>query len=361
MSDSGSSHTLISDEPGRKTVKNRQNRASIRDVAELAGVSTGTVSNTLNRPETVRKPTREAVERAIKKLDFRPNLHARALSGSASQTIGLVVLDVRSPFFMEVAHAVERVASTNDHVVILASSENSEEKERKLIKMLEAQQVRGVLLSPATAGPFRPSIPENKGEVPTVYVDCNMGPGCCSVSVDHVAGARLATRHLLDLGHRKIAFVGDSNKLHQFNDRLKGVRQGLIERGLDPIDCLIEIRPPGLGMQDGLLAGEELLRLGLPTGILCGNDMMAFGVFRALAKAGVEVGKDVALIGYDDVDFAADWIMPLTSVRQPTTEMGEVAAALILDHSSGNPDHEHQQIVLRPELIVRASSGEASK
>lgn len=342
---------------GKSKKGKKANRASIRDVAELAGVSIGTVSNTLNRPQTVRKPTREAVEKAIRDLNFTPNPHARVLSGSASQLIGLIVLDVRSPFFMEVAHAVEKVASMNDHVVVVASSENSEAKEQQLLKMLAAQQVRGVLLSPATAGPFPPTAPVAEAEVPTVYVDCHMGPDHCCVSVDHVAGARLATRHLLDLGHRQIAFVGDSTQLHQFDDRLTGVRQGLAERGLDPAESLIEIRPPGLGMQDGLLAGAELLDLGLPTGILCGNDMMAFGVYRALATAGVEVGKEVALIGYDDVDFAADWVLPLTSVRQPTSEMGQVAAQLLLEHTSGDPNHQHQQVVLRPELVIRESSG----
>ena len=118
----------------------------------------------------------------------------------------------------------------------------------------------------------------------------------------------------------------------------------------------MEVNQEGLGIQDGVLAAERLLTGRLPTGIFCGNDMMAFGVYRGLNRAGVKVPDDVALVGYDDIDFAADWIVPLTSVRQPTDELGYLAAKLLLEHSAGDPAHVHRQIVLQPELIVRNSS-----
>ncbi len=336
-------------------------RPSIRDVASLAGVSVGTVSNTLNKPETVRPNKREAVESAIAELGFVPNQQARILSGTSSNLIGLVVQDIVSPFFMGVAHAVERVAYDADLIVSLASSENSPEKERHILEILSAQQARGALVIPAAGGPdqhdrLNAGGREPARDVPTVFLDYDMGPDHCSVSVDHVAGAQIATKHLLDLGHRSFAFVGDPGMLHQFSGRLKGVKTALLEAGLDPKEALVQISPPALGMADGHLAADELLARGLPSAVVCGNDLMAFGLYRGLTSAGIDVESEVALVGYDDIEFAADWVLPLTSVRQPTAELGKRAAELLLEHTSGDPEHRHRQIVLQPELIVRRSS-----
>jgi LacI family transcriptional regulator len=163
-------------------------------------------------------------------------------------------------------------------------------------------------------------------------------------------------RHLLDLGHQRVAFVGGGRGLRQHVERAQGAREAIIAAGLDPTTGLVEINQEGLGIHDGVLAAERLLEGTLPTGIFCGNDMMAFGVYRGLTRAGVKIPDDVALVGYDDIDFAADWIVPLTSVRQPTDELGYLAAKLLLEHSAGDPAHVHRQVVLQPELIVRNSS-----
>lgn len=329
---------------------------SIRDVAALAGVSVGTVSNTINHPEMVRRHTREVVEQAIAELGFVPNQQARVLTGASSQVIGLVVLDIMSPFFMEAASAVERAANEAGHVMILCDSENARDRQAQLLKMLSAQRVRGVLLTPATAD--APLVSEWVGDrrLPIVFLDYKNSAESCSVSVDHVAGARLAVRHLLKLGHEKVAFVGGPTLLHQFAQRSRGAREALTEAGFDPATALIEESVSAIGIRDGMLAAERLLERGMPSAVFCGNDMLAFGVYRRLAQAGVRVPEDVALVGYDDITFAADWIVPLTSVRQPTYELGYRAANLLLEHSSGDPAHTHQQIVLPPALIVRASS-----
>lgn len=329
---------------------------SIKDVAALAGVSIGTVSNTVNHPELVRRRTREAVERAIRQLSFVPNQQARLLTGASSQVIGLVVLDVVSPFFMEIARAVERAASESGHVVILCNSENSADKEDKLLQMLAAQRVRGVLLTSARTSGELDAEWLRALRLPVVFLDYEFSATDCSVAVDDVHGARLAVHHLLALGHRRIGFVGGPRHLRQMVQRIEGVRAAIIEAGLDPATALVEVSTPGIGIQDGMHGAEELLNAGMPTGVLCGNDMMAFGVYRQLARSGLRVPDDVSLIGYDDIDFAADWVVPLTSVRQPTDELGYRAAQLLFEHSSGDEGHRHQQIVLQPELIVRASS-----
>jgi LacI family transcriptional regulator len=327
---------------------------SIRDVARLAGVSVGTVSNTINRPQRVRPATRQVVERAIAELGFVPNQHARALSGVSSQVIGLIVPDVVSPFFMGVARAVERAAGEAGHLVILCNSENDSAKEASLLRLLAAQRVRGALVTPAGAAP-----PGDAADLPLVFLDHETTAADCSVSVDHVMGERLATRHLLDSGLGRLAFVGGPLRLRQMAQRAEGARAELRAAGLDPAESLVEIIMPGFGIQDGLGAAERLLAGGLPEGVLCGNDMLAFGVYRGLTRAGVRIPVDVALVGYDDIDFAADWIVPLTSVRQPTDELGYRAARLLLEHTGLLPEggrHEHRQVTLQPDLIVRHSS-----
>mgnify|MGYP001497823897 CR=1 FL=1 len=314
------------------------------------------MSNTINHPEVVRHRTRAAVEEAIAELGFVPNQQARMLTGVSSQVIGLIVQDLMSPFFMEAASAVERAANEAGHMMILCDSENTRDREDALLQLLTAQRVRGVLLTPATAEvDSLPSWPADQ-QVPVVFVDYKGSPGTCSVSVDHVAGAKLAVSHLLSLGHDRIAFVGGPTVLHQFAQRSQGSKLALIEAGLDPETALIEESVEAIGIRDGMLAAQRLIERGLPDAVFCGNDMLAFGVYRGLAQNGLRVPEDVALVGYDDITFAADWIVPLTSVRQPIYELGYRAANLLFEHSADDPGHLHQQIVLTPSLIIRASS-----
>ena len=321
----------------------------------LAGVSAGTVSHTLNHPERVLPATRQRVHDAIRQLGFVPDAHARALKGAASQVIGLVVLDIGSPFFMQAARAVERSAREAGHVVILSSSDDDPRRESALLRILAAQRVRGCLLTPAATPPGRAWF--TRHGLPVVLLDYPGGANECWVTVDHVAGARLAVRHLLDLGHPRVAFVGGPVGLRQMADRAQGARAAIIEAGLDPDAVLVEVMQDGFGIADGIAAAGQLLDGGVPSAVFCGNDMLAFGVYRRLRQAGLRIPDDVALVGYDDVDFAADWTVPLTSVRQPTDELGYLAAQLLFDHASGQPDHHHRQVVLQPELVVRQSSG----
>ncbi|MCR2792298.1 LacI family transcriptional regulator [Microbacterium sp. zg.Y625] len=328
----------------------------LRDVAERAAVSTGTVSNTINHPERVHPRTRAVVLDAIEALGFVPNQQARVLTGAASNIIGLVVLDVESPFYMETAHAIERAVRESGHVVMLCNSEGEPVRESELLTMLAAQRVRGVLLAPAAAeigATWHRRLPQN---LPVVLLDFPGGPKQCSVAVDNVAGGRLGVRHLLDLGHERIAFVGGSPSLRQFAQRSSGAREELAAAGLDPRRALVEVSTSGLGIRDGQRAVELLLQSDLPDAIFCGNDMLAFGVYRGLAAAGIRVPEDIALVGYDDIDFAKDWIVPLTSVRQPIDELGRRAAQLLIEHSSRDEAHEHRQLTLQPELVVRRSS-----
>lgn len=328
---------------------------SIREVARLAGVSTATVSNTINRPDMVHPDTRERVKEAIDQLAFIPNQHARQLNGLSSGVIAVVVLDASNPFFAEVARAIEETSSSDyDTVVIVGSSGGSPAKERKLMRLLAGQRVAGILFTPVEGESLDVEW-LNSLPVPVVLLDNKSPNGGCSVSVDDVEGGRLAADHLLDLGHRRLAFVGGASTIRQHADRWQGAVEAVAARGLAPENVLKRVQTRTIDLAAGYEAAAQLLEE-LPTGILCANDVIAFGAYRRLSQHGLSVPRDVSIVGYDDIDVAADWIVPLTSVRQPTAEMGRVGTHLLVEHAAAADAHEHRQIVFRPSLMERLST-----
>jgi LacI family transcriptional regulator len=334
--------------------------AGMKDVASLAGVAVGTVSNVLNHPDLVRPQTRARVEAAMEQLGFIPNASARQLRAGRGSCLGLVVLDVRNPFFTEVARGVEDYAQAEGYAVILCNSDEAEDKERRYLRVLEEQRVRGILITPVHG-----SAPTIKGirdrGTPVVLLDRPGPPGHCSVAVDDRRGGELAVAHLLALGHRRIALVNGPLAIRQCADRRRGAYHAVIRAGLDPAAVLTEISVPAMNTRCGADAADELRALppsgaGVPTAAFCTNDLLALGLLRRLSQLGAQVPGDMAIVGYDDIDFAADSAVPLTSVRQPKYQLGQTAAQLILEEADHPAGHEHRRFVFTPELITRASS-----
>lgn len=326
---------------------------SIQDVARAAGVSPGTVSNTLNHPDRVAPTTRARVRETIEQLGFIPSQAGRVLGGAPSRVIALVMLDY-SPFYMELASAVERAVRESGHVVMLCHSENDRDKEKQLLRMLNAQGVRGALVSPASGRD--PVSLRAQSTFPVVFLDNTQVEGGCAVAVDDVEGGRAAAEHLIGLGHRRIAFVGGPADLQQMQRRAEGIRVALTAAGLDPTTTMRQVNTDQLGFNGGGKAVQLLMDDDAPTGVIFGNDLMAFGFYRGLVENGLRVPEDVSLIGYDDISFAAEWVVPLTSIRQPIHEVGRCAAELLLKHSTGDPAHEHKLVHLSPTLEVRKST-----
>ncbi|MEV0404093.1 substrate-binding domain-containing protein [Actinoallomurus sp. NPDC050550] len=326
----------------------------IREVAQRAGVSPGTVSNVLNRPERVAAATRARVEQAIRELGFVRNGSAATLRAGQSRAIGLVVLDVGNPFFVAVARGVEDVVSDRDHAVILCNSGESPEREGRNLRVLAEQRVRGVLITPTDEDLSRLDLLRQRG-VAVVLVDHPATGDVCSVSVDDVAGGDLAVAHLLDRGARRLAYVTGPLAIRQCADRRKGARRALRTAGL-PARALEDVVVPEMNASGGALAAEKLLAGDLPDAIFCANDLLALGVLRALSQAGVRVPEDVALIGYDDIEFSSAAAVPLSSIRQPTYQLGKIATELLLDECDAPAGHAHQQIMFQPELVIRESS-----
>ncbi|WP_327677451.1 LacI family DNA-binding transcriptional regulator [Streptomyces sp. NBC_00467] len=329
----------------------------IKDVAREAGVSVGTVSNVINRPDSVAEATRTRVLSTIDRLGYVRSESARQLRAGRSRIIALLVLDMANPFFVDVAAGAERVARDAGLGVMLCNSAQSSDEEAEYLGLFSEQRVRGVLVTPAdTSG--RNLAGFRRQEIPFVTVD-RVVPSAegCSVSVDDVVGGSLAGRHLLDQGHERIVYVSGPLQLSQCQDRRTGVLRALAEAGLDE-DRLTVLETRKLDVSAGRDAGARLLGMSpRPTAVFCANDLLALGVLQALFAAGVSVPDEIALVGYDDIEFASAAAVPLTSVRQPAVRMGRLAAELLIEETGPDAaDHHHQRIVLQPELVVRGSS-----
>ncbi|HEX3790517.1 MAG TPA: LacI family DNA-binding transcriptional regulator [Pseudonocardiaceae bacterium] len=334
---------------------------SIREVAALAKVSVGTVSNVLNRPDVVAPATRERVLAAIAELGFVRNESARQLRSGTARAIGLVVLDVANPFFTDMARGVEEAATEAGHAVILCNTDESIAKETRHLELLAEQRVHGVLITPADPSLEGVRKLRERG-VSVVLLDYPAElPDTCSVAVDDRTGGELAVTHLLAEGHDEIVMVNGASRLNQARERHAGALDALRKAGRDE-SVLQVIEVPAFNVAGGLRAGEQLLaRAHRPSAVFCGNDLLALGVLQVMVRAGVRVPDDVAIVGYDDIDFAAAAAVPLTSVRQPRQQIGRTAAQLVIAETQAPEEHEHLHITFSPELVIRESSRRTHK
>lgn len=326
--------------------------ATVKEVARRAGVSLGTVSNVLNRPEVVSEALRTRVQEAIAELGFVRNESARQLRAGVSRTVAMVVLDVANPFFTDVIAAAEDVAEVHDALVVLCNSANSADREARHLRRLDQQRVLGVLLTPVHDAPSAALTEIRDHGTPVVLVDRGAGAGGpSSVAVDDVLGGRLAGEHLVGTGHRRIAYVGVTTALRQVQERLRGVREAVGAAGdVEVVDA------SGLSVRAGSQAAAQFLSrppAERPTAVFCANDLLALGVLNECVRRGVRVPDELAVVGYDDIGFAATASVPLTSVRQPRELLGRTAVELLLAHVEGRPA---QQVVFEPELVVRRST-----
>lgn len=330
--------------------------ASIKDVANHAQVAVGTVSNVLNNPDRVSERTKDRVLKAIDELGFVRNDAARQLRAGHSRTIGVVVLDVGNPFFTALVRAAEDAAAVNGSAVLLGDSGHDENRESHYIDLFQEQRVQGLLISPVGDVTERLEALRQRG-VPTVLVDRLADENrFSSVSVDDDAGGYLAARHLLDLGRRTLAFVGGPLSIRQVGDRLLGARRAVAEVQGATLEVLDS---DGQSVLAGREVGNTLVerRPGeMPGGIFCANDLLALGVMQSLTMLNnVRIPDDVALIGYDDIDFAVSAVVPLSSIRQPTGAIGRTAIELLTEELDAQHPR-HRAVVFKPELVVRQST-----
>jgi LacI family transcriptional regulator len=332
-------------------------RASVKDVAAAAEVSLGTVSNVLNRPDRVSPATRERVEVAMAELGFVRNESARSLRAGRSRMLAYVMLDAGNPFFTDVAKGIERRAEASDLALFMCSSDGRGAREAAHLDLLTEQRVHGILITPVDPEATRLAAAAARG-IPLVIVDrAVQAEDVCTVAVDDVLGGRLALEHLIQLGHRRVGFVGGPIEIGQVRDRLDGARSAWADAGHDP-DDLVWLPTSALNVAEGRSAGERLSAMPAeqrPTAAFCANDLLALGLLQQSIGLGRRVPDDLAIVGYDDIEFAAAAAVPLTSVRQPREVLGQRAAELVLDEAD-NDLHEHRHVEFDPQLIARAST-----
>lgn len=352
--------------------ESKQASVTIYQVAQEAGVSPSTVSNYLNgRSERMHRQTRKRVEEAIARLGYRPNRAARQLRTGRIQVVGLIVPSVANPFWGTFARHLEGAALADGYHLLLCNSERDPERERSYLEELWDDGIRGVVLCSSL-----PSLdhvtPMLERGLRLVAFDRTAQAGdpasMVNVSVDNVIGAGLVTRHLLDLGHRRLAFV--SGSLHSINrsQRFLGFSNALDAAGFSVADHAVvsgEIGGDGGGYGDRDVAGlgraaavELLADPSPPTAIVAINDMCALGVCAGVRDAGLRVGTDVSVVGFDGITLA-DLVEPqLTTVRQPLAQLAATTFARLRAAIEGTASPESgQSVLIRPELVVRASSG----
>jgi len=330
---------------------------TIRDVAKLAGVSSMTVSRVVNSSGYASRETRERVEKAVAELGYVPNSLARSLRFKKTKTIALVLTDITNPYFTTLARAVEDSASENGFSVIFCNTDESASEEAEYVNMLLQKQVDGVLLVPARSSAESVLVLQDH-QVPVVVLDRRM-PG---TEVDVVRGdseraAFELIRHLLDLGHTRIAVLTGPAETSTAADRVAGYRRALAEAGLEP-DPRLVIHGQFSEESGYQMAHQALGRDPRPTALFAANNFIALGAFRAIRELGLNVPGDVSLVTFDDLP-ATLMIEPfLTMAAQPAYEMGLKAIELLLARLSGGPA-DCQEIVLPTELLIRKSSGPA--
>jgi LacI family transcriptional regulator len=336
----------------------RQKRVTHKDVAMRAGVSVATVSYVINDgPRPVSIDARRRVEAAIAELGYVPNELARSLRLQQTSLVGLIIPSLANPVYGEIARELERVCTQQGMLVVLCNSERAEDREARFVRMLRSKQVDGVVITPH--GAALPLLdPLLAAHIPVVVLEHSL-PGVHCIVIDEIEGGRLATEHLLGLGHRRIGLIRRHPTRAMSWQRHAGYRLALEDAGIayDPnlvVHC-------GSSHAEGYAAMQQLLALNeRPTAVFVHNDILAMGAMRAMYDEGLAVPGDVSLVGYDDIASAAYLSPPLTTVRIPKVEMGALAGRTIMQLAQGEQASgsalEPQTVTLSVELVVRSST-----
>lgn len=331
-------------------------RATIRDVAKTAGVSLSTVSRVLHRHPAVNSDIQQRVLRAIDELDYQPNRSAQRLRSKLGSVIGLIISDIENPFFTSIVRGVEDVAYANQMTVVLCNTDEDPAKQERYIGVMQEEGVAGLIIAPAHSDSYESLLPLRELGIPTVLLDRDIGDEKSdAVCVDNVAGAYSATQHLITANRKRIAIVNGDTHIKTFADRYQGYRRALIDANIKINKNYVVEVPPKI--ERSLQGTLDLLQLKpRPDAIFAGNNLITIGVLKAIKQLKLSIPEEIALVGFDDMPWSSELCPPITSVAQPTYELGQEAARLLIRRLRDN-DGFHQTITLHTRLIVRESCG----
>lgn len=334
--------------------RSKQN-ITMQDVAKYADVSTATVSRVLTGKVQVTPDLRLRVERAIKELGYRPNRAARELRIGAVLKIGVVLSDIQNPFFTSCLAGVESILQNSDYVLLLGNSNEDPNIEEMHLSSLVNEGVGGIIL--AMTGQNEESYRRIvELDIPIVAIDRELPYiSVDTITIDNITASRQATEHLVKLGHERIAFIGGPSQISTAANRLRGYQEILAELNI-PIDPSLIVDGKFL-QSGGREAMKQLLQLPQPpTSILIANNLMTLGALQTIHQQNILIPDDLAIVGFDDTPWNIAMQTPLTVVAQPTYQLGEFAARMLIDRIK-NPQLPRQKIMLEAELIIRDSCG----
>ncbi|WP_137165636.1 LacI family DNA-binding transcriptional regulator [Salinimonas lutimaris] len=331
--------------------------ATIRDVANLAGVSVATVSRTLQQPERVSPKTRQRVVEAIDSTGYKPNLMAVKFRSGKTHNLVVLVPTVANVFFARVISGMQEAAVEKGYSLLLGNTLGNPEIEADYARMVQTSQADG-LIQLRAHNPFTTDMQKGSDLLPMVNA-CEVlsNPSCPVVTLDNRCAAKAMTRHLIDLGHRRIALIKGPNASPLTQDRLAGYQDALREAGLTFDEQLLF--NGDFTLQAGSDAARHMLTMAdRPTALFCENDETAMGAMHAIKAAGLAIPADISVAGFDDIAFSAYCDPPLTTVAQPAEEFGHTAVGLLVDVLNGKIK-KAPKVVMPYELKLRQSTGPA--
>lgn len=328
-------------------------KLTIKDIAREAGVSITTVSRVLNsKEEGMSKETREKVLQVMESLNYQPNKLARGLVTKRSNMLGLIVPNISNPFFPELCRGAEDEANNRNYSLIICNSDDQSEKEENYLRLLQEQQVDGILLSSKNRLSQTSKDQLRGGKIPYVLFDrgeeASNHPG---VFLDNEKGGYLAGKHLVDLGHTNIACMTGPSEILNSQQRLIGFQHALKEASIELPATSILIGD--FQMDTAYRIAKEFLKHSNITAIFACNDLMACGIYRAAHELGIQIPEQLSIVGFDDIPLVTALIPKLTTVKQGTYEMGRKAIELLINELENNSS---KGVVFEPTLIVREST-----
>ena len=330
--------------------------ATIKDVAKMAGVSTTTVSHVINKTRFVAKETEEAVMQAIKSLKYSPSAVARSLKVNTTKSIGMIVTTSESPYFAEIIHAVEDHCYRQGYSLFLCNTQNDPEKIKNHVEMLTKKRVDGLLVMCSEYTQHSLDVLSGFSSVPMVVMDWGPNADTDIIEDNSFNGGYIATKHLIDCGHKAIGLIAGELDKTTARTRYEGFVKAMNEANL-PIheNWIMEgfFEP-----EDGYECMNRILvQDNLPTAVFCCNDVMALGAISAITEKGLRVPDDISIIGYDNIHSSRFYAPPLTTIHQSKSRLGAQAVNLLFERiaNKDNDSHEKHRIAIHPELVLRKS------
>jgi len=329
---------------------------TLRDIAKKAGVSTTTVSRALNNKDDIDPSTKERIIRLAEQMGYAPNAIARGLRVKKTKTIGTIIADISDPFFAPIVKGIESVARQEGYNIILSDTDENYEIEKEIIKTLIAKRVDGILITPVQSK-FEDIIELKKKKIPFVLVGRHFNYDLLEtdyVATNDIEGAFSAVDYLIKKGHRRILFINGPAHVSSAKERLAGYKRALFEAGIRIDESLIE--EGGIKMEDGYRIAKQKLSSSVKfTAVFAYSDFVAIGVMKALKEAQIKVPRDVAVVGYDDIEFSPFLEVPLTTVKIPRYELGIEGFKLLkrrMEDKKGSP----RRLILPTRLVIRKSA-----